>query len=144
MANINQLSSLYELSGSDLLAIWNTPNGATRNASLTTLMKYVNDNTTNVTPNTQYASPAANNFNITVVTGNVWLLITPISVFADGSIILPSGAADKDTVTITSTQEVTSLSVTSVAGVFGAPSDLKSNSFDMRYDAVNSTWYRIG
>jgi hypothetical protein len=145
MANINQLSTLSTLQGGDLLAVWSTNNGDSRKSSITTLMNYVNANVTTVTQNTQYASPAATGFSITVNTGNVWLLMTPVSTYAAGSVILPAGASDKDTVTVNCTQIVTSLTVSSGATVVGAPTTLAANDFfTMRYDGATSSWYRVG
>ena len=145
MANINQLSSLSTLQGGDLLAVWSTNNGDSRKSSITTLMNYVNANVTTVTQNTQYASPAATGFSITVNTGNVWLIMTPVSTYAAGSVVLPAGASDKDTVTVNCTQIVTSLTVSSVATVVGAPTTLAANDFfTMRYDGATTSWYRIG
>lgn len=145
MANINQLSSVSSLQGGDNLAVWDTSNGDSRKASITTLMNYVNENVTTITPNTQYASPAATGFSITVNTGNVWLLVTPVSGYAAGGIVLPTGATDKDTVTVNCTEAVTSLTVSSGATVVGAPTTLAANDFfTMRYDGATSSWYRIG
>lgn len=145
MTSINKLSALDTLTGGDLLAVWATGNGDTRKCSITTLMDYVNDNVTTVTQNTQYAAPAATGFSVTVNTGNVWLILTPVSTYAAGAIVLPTGASDKDTVTVNCTQIVTSLTVSSGATVVGAPTTLAANGFfTMRFDAATSTWYRVG
>lgn len=145
MANINQLSSVSSLQGGDQLAVWATNNGDSRKASITTLMDYVNANVTTVTQNTQYAAPAATGFSVTVNTGNVWLILTPVSTYATGAVVLPTGASDKDTVTVNCTQIVTSLTVYSGATVVGAPTTLAANDFfTMRYDGATSSWYRVG
>lgn len=145
MANINQLSSVSSVQGGDQLAVWATNNGDSRKASITTLMNYVNANVTTVTQNTQYASPAATGFSVTVNTGNVWLILTPVSTYATGVVVLPTGASDKDTVTVNCTQIVTSLTVSSGATVVGAPATLAANDFfTMRYDGATSSWYRVG
>jgi len=145
MANINQLSAVSTLQGGDNFAVWDMSNGDSRKVSLTVLMDYVNANVTTVTQNTQYAAPAANDFSVTVNTGNVWLILTPVSTYAAGAIVLPTGATDKDTVTVNCTQIVTSLTVSSGATVVGAPTTLAANFFfTMRYDGATSTWYRIG
>lgn len=144
MANINQLSAVSTLQRGDLLALWSTNNGDSRKLSISTLLEFVNDNVTTITPNTQYAAPAASGFAVTVNTGNVWLILTPVSTFAAGQITLPSGADDKDTVNVNCTQEVTSFTVSSTASVVGAPTTLAANGFfTMRYDGSTSTWYRI-
>ena len=145
MATINQLSATDSLNGGDLLPVYKQNQGDARKCSITTLMDYVNANVTTVTQNTQYAAPAATGFSVTVNTGNVWLILTPVSTYAAGAIVLPAGATDKDTVTVNCTQIVTSLTVSSGATVVGAPTTLAANGFfTMRYDGATSTWYRIG
>ena len=144
MATINQLSATDTLTGGDLLPVYKQSQGDARKCSITTLMGYVNANVTTVTQNTQYAAPAATGFSVTVNTGNVWLILTPVSTYAAGAIVLPTGASDKDTVTVNCTQIVTSLTVSSGATIVGAPTTLAANGFfTMRFDAVTSTWYRI-
>lgn len=144
MATINQLSATDSLNGGDLLPVYKQNQGDARKCSITTLMEYVNANVTTVTQNTQYAAPAATGFSVTVNTGNVWLILTPVSTYAAGAIVLPTGASDKDTVTVNCTQIVTSLTVSSGATVVGAPTTLAANGFfTMRFDAATSTWYRI-
>lgn len=144
MATINQLSATDSLNGGDLLPVYKQNQGDARKCSITTLMDYVNANVTTVTQNTQYAAPAATGFSVTVNTGNVWLILTPVSTYAAGAIVLPTGASDKDTVTVNCTQIVTSLTVSSGASVVGAPTTLAANGFfTMRFDAATSTWYRI-
>jgi hypothetical protein len=145
MANINQLSAVSTLQGGDNFAVWDMSNGDSRKVSLTVLFDYINSNLTTVTPNTQYASPAATGFSVTVNSGNVWLILTPVSTYAAGAIVLPTGATDKDTVTVNCTQIVTSLTVSSGATVVGAPTTLAANDFfTMKFDGATSTWYRIG
>jgi hypothetical protein len=145
MANINQLSAVSTLQGGDNFAVWDMSNGDSRKVSLTVLFDYINSNLTTVTPNTQYASPAATGFSVTVNSGNVWLILTPVSTYAAGAIVLPTGATDKDTVTVNCTQIVTSLTVSSGASVVGAPTTLAANDFfTMKFDGATSTWYRIG
>jgi len=144
MANINQLSTISTLQGGDLLAVWSSNNGDSRKSSITTLMEYVNANVTTVTQNTQYAAPAATGFSVSVNTGNVWLILTPVSTYAAGAIVLPTGATDKDTVTVNCTQIVTSLTVSSGASVVGAPTTLAANDFfTMKFDGATSTWFRV-
>ena len=145
MATINELSSTDTLSGGDSLVVYKQAQGDTRKASITALMGHVNANVTTVTQNTQYAAPAATDFSVTVNTGNVWLILTPVSTYAAGAIVLPTGASDKDTVTVVCTQIVTSLTVSSGVSVSGAPTTLAANDyFSMRYDGANNTWFRVG
>lgn len=145
MTTINQLSATSSLASGDQFVVYKQDQGDARKVSVTALMAYVNANVTTATQNTQYAAPAASGFSVTVNTGNVWLILTPVSTYAAGTIILPIGAGDKNTVTVNCTQIVTSLTVSSGATVVGAPTTMAANGFfTMRYDAATSTWYRVG
>lgn len=146
MTTINKLSATSALSAGDLLAVWRTSQGDTRKASISVLMEYISANLN--LPGVQvpqYAAPSATDFTVTVNTGDVWLILTPTGTFADGTIALPDGPADGDTVTVNCTQIVTALVVSSAKTVTGAPTALAANDFfTMRYDAVGGAWYRIG
>ena len=146
MSNINQLSTITTLVGGDLLPVWSTNNGDTRRASLTTLTTYMQSALTlpgELT--TQYAAPSATAFSVTISAGDTWLILTPTGTFANGAIVLPTGAADKSTVSVNCTQIVTLLAVTSGNTVTGAPTTLAANGFfTMRYDAATAAWYRVG
>tara|TARA_R110000744_G_scaffold68266_3_gene138915 strand:- start:666 stop:1106 length:441 start_codon:yes stop_codon:yes gene_type:complete len=146
MSNINQLSTITTLVGGDLLPVWSTNNGDTRRASLTTLTTYMQSALTlpgELT--TQYAAPSATAFSVTISAGDTWLILTPTGTFANGAIVLPTGATDKSEVSVNCTQIVTLLAVTSGNTVTGAPTALAANGFfTMRYDAATTAWYRVG
>tara|TARA_R110002153_G_scaffold4967_1_gene23198 strand:- start:584 stop:1024 length:441 start_codon:yes stop_codon:yes gene_type:complete len=146
MANINQLSTINTLQGGDLMPVWSTNNGDSRKASMTTLTTYMQSALT--LPGalaTQYAAPSSTGFSVTVSTGDTWLLLTPTGTLSNGTIVLPTGTADKSEVSVNCTQIVTSLSVTSGNTVTGAPTTLAANDFfTMRYDAATAAWYRVG
>ena len=146
MSNINQLSTITTLVGGDLLPVWSTNNGDTRRASLTTLTTYMQSALTlpgELT--TQYAAPSATAFSVTISAGDTWLILTPTGTFANGAIVLPTGATDKSEVSVNCTQIVSALSVTSGNTVTGAPTALAANGFfTMRYDAATTAWYRVG
>lgn len=146
MSNINQLSTITTLVGGDLLPVWSTNNGDTRRASLTTLTTYMQGALT--LPGaltTQYAAPSATAFSVTISAGDTWLILTPTGTFANGAIVLPTGATDKSEVSVNCTQIVSALSVTSGNTVTGAPTALAANGFfTMRYDAATTAWYRVG
>jgi len=146
MSNINQLSTITTLVGGDLLPVWSTNNGDTRRASLTTLTTYMQSALT--LPGaltTQYAAPSATAFSVTISAGDTWLILTPTGTFANGAIVLPTGAADKSEVSVNCTQIVSALGVTSGNTVTGAPTALAANGFfTMRYDAATTAWYRVG
>ena len=145
MTTFNQLSGAATLSAGDLLAVWRTSQGDTRKASLSALLTFINQNATiSGVQVPQYAAPSATDFTVTVNAGDVWLILTPTGTFADGTIALPDGPADGDTVTVNCTQAVTALVVSSAKTVTGAPTALAANGFfTMRYDAVSGAWYRI-
>jgi len=79
---------------------------------------------------------------------NVFLLLTPTAGFAAGTITLPPQATldDGQELLVTTTQSVTALTVAgNGATVNGAPTTLAANAFfNLRYDAVNKAWYRVG
>lgn len=99
---------------------------------------------------TEYAAPSATAFNVELpdTSDDLWLILTPTAGFAAGTITLPESTAaeDQQTVDVNCTQAVTTLTVAgNGATVTGAPTTLAANAFfRLRYDAVTSTWYRIG
>lgn len=151
MPTINQLNSVDTPSASDLLPIFSQQNGDARSLSLANLLKWIQaQSTTAGQLRTQYAAPSATAFTATVTDdGNsTWLNLTPTGAFAAGTIKLPSNASSLDgqEVVVNTTQAVTALTVDGNGStVTGAPTTLAANAFfRLRYDAVMSTWYRIG
>lgn len=146
MTEINKLTATDALAAGDLLPVYKQSQGDTRKASVTTLIDYINTNAAiSGQQVTQYAAPSATAFTVTVNAGDVWLILTPTGTLADGTIALPDGPSDRDTVTVNCTQIVTTLTVSSAKTVTGAPTTLAANAFfTMRYDAVAGAWYRIG
>ena len=146
MTEINKLTATDALAAGDLLPVYKQSQGDARKASITTLIDYINANAAiSGQQVTQYAAPSANNFTITVNDGDVWLLITPTGSLSGGTIALPDGPSDRDTVTVTTTQQLTSLTVSSAKTVTGEPSALTGTlHFSMRYDGVTQAWYRVG
>lgn len=146
MTTINRLSALDQLAPGDQLAIYGQNQGDTRRAALSLLLEWIEANANLPGQQvTQYAAPSATGFSVTVLSGNRWLLLTPVAGYAAGTIVLPSDPADRDTVTVNCTQSVTTLTVSSGKSVTGAPTTLAANAFfTMRYDGVTQAWYRIG
>lgn len=155
----NSIPIINLLSQSPLLAADNFPiysnaNGDARRVSATTLLAFVQAGIVIPSaPITQYASPSATAFSVTIapiIAGqNVRLLLTPTGTLATGTIVLPGagGSAlpvDRQEVIVTSTQTVTTLTVSAgTTTVTGAPATLVANTpFKMFYDAVNAAWYR--
>jgi hypothetical protein len=150
---INQLSRADSLSLGDLVVIFATNNGDARAAAMSVLLAFLQENLT--TPGddmTQYASPNASGFNVTISPAtsgeNVYLLLTPTAGFAAGTITLPAlaSAVDGQQVLVSCTQAVTTLTVAgNGATVNGAPTTLAANAFfRLRFDGINNSWYRVG
>jgi len=61
-------------------------------------------------------------------------------------VVMPASPVDGQQVVVTSTQAVTTLTVSgNGASVNGAPSTLAANGyFRLRYDQINNSFYRIG
>lgn len=145
MATINQLSSVSSLQGGDNIAVWDTSNGDSRKASITTLMNYINsqlDLPVDIS-RSQYEAPTATGFTITIPSPNTWLVLNPTNDFAAGAVALPVGVPDISMVSIVTTRSIASFTVTaSGSAVVGAPTVMEANeAFTLRYDAVTNTWY---
>ena len=132
---------------SDLIAIWDTSDSTTRNTSLTRLRTLFQDNMTIGKPTSQYAAPSATAFSVDLLdTGaDVHLILTPTGTLAAGTLVMPSAVADKQTVLVSSTQEVTALTITSSKTVNGGPTTIAANGyFTLKYDSTVEAWYRVG
>jgi hypothetical protein len=90
-------------------------------------------------------------FNITVptpVSDTQWMLIQPASTLASGTITLPlnTGVPDGTTVLITTTQEITSLTIAlnGATAIFGAVSFLGAGTATvLRFYQPTNSWYQI-
>lgn len=155
MTTINKLSAADQLSPGDLLALWATNNGDSRKASINLLTQYLQGALTfpaGGAPEfvTQYAAPNTAGFNINVQEGpRTWLILTPSTTLASGTITLPpvaSVVAGQEFL-INTTQQITAITVdgNGAAAVFGTPAALGADAFlRYKYDNVLSAWYRIG
>lgn len=151
MTTINQLSAVDAVVSSDQVPIYSSSNGDARKASMSVIKDYVlSDATAADDKVTQYASPAATGFTVTVnnSSSSVWLILTPLAGYAAGTITLPAVAncIDRQEVLVNTTQAVTTLTVSgNGATVIGAPTTLAANAFfRLRFDAVLDVWYRVG
>lgn len=150
MTNINKLSSMDTVTGSDLLAFWSSANSDSRKATASVLLAYMQANldftASNTTQTTQHAAPSATGFSVTVLKVNSWLILTPSATYATGTIILPTAPTDGNEVLVNCTQAVTALTVDGgTKTVTGEPASLAANDFfRLRYDGVTSVWYRVG
>lgn len=151
MTTINQLSAVDAVVSSDQVPIYSSSNGDARKASMSVIKDYVlSDATAADDKVTQYASPAATGFTVTVnnSSSSVWLILTPLAGYAAGTITLPAVAncVDRQEVLVNTTQAVTTFTVSgNGATVIGAPTTLAANAFfRLRFDAVLDVWYRVG
>lgn len=150
MPTINQLAQIQTLTGADQIPVYSASNGDARKASLTTLVDYFE--TAFASPNyvTQYASPNVNGFVVSVAstTQPTWLLLTPTSAFATGTIVLPAAAQIPDglELLVYSSQDITSLAVSlnGATAVNGAPNFISANaSFALRFDKLSNAWWAV-
>jgi hypothetical protein len=92
-----------------------------------------------------------NGFNITVptpVSEQQWMLLQPAGTLATGTITLPlnTGVPDGTTVIISSTQEITSLTIAlnGAAAIYGAVTSLAAGSAtEIRYYQPTNSWYAL-
>lgn len=151
MSTINQLDSIDQVSGSDLLVTWSQANGATRKISFTNFLNWLEDQeiATQDSKITQYAAPVTGaTLQITDSGQSVWLILTPAGTLSTLTLKMPlnTGVEDKTELLVNSTQIVTTLSFDANGGtIVGAPTTLAANAFfRLRFDVVLQTWYRVG
>jgi hypothetical protein len=147
MSTINRLSSVDALQPGDLIPVWDSSNGDTRKASLTTLLAFIEANDPAST--TRITAPNVDGFNVDVgnTDANTWLIINPVLGYLSGSVSLPSSTyaiADQE-ITVVFTSSVSTFAVTSTgATVVGTPVQISAyDSFRVRYNATQSTWYTL-
>ena len=152
MSTINQLTAMDTLTGSDLIPVYSQYNGDARKASMSVLAAFVESVLTTVGDKvTQYAAPIASATTIQVsdTSNSVWLIVTPSSVFAAGTIKLPAVAncIDRQELLVNYVNGVTALTIdgNGATNVIGAPTTMANNAFfRLRFDMVMKTWYRVG
>lgn len=162
MPQINKYPTVDILQGGDLFIVWSVGNSDTRKTSLSDLLTYMNSNITFPSDgkpaySTQYAVPSASGFNVVVndnsanddLSENIWLVLTPTSGYADGTITLPpvTSVIDKQEVLVNCTQLVTTLVVdgNGATAVTGEPNSLGADDFfKLKFDIISKTWYRVG
>jgi hypothetical protein len=145
MTTINRLSSTDTLSAGDLLPVYVQNAGDARKASMDVLLTFIQDNI--ALPQVQlpqYAAPSATGFSVTLQEGSTWLILSPTGSFANGTLVLPSDPQDNDSITVSCTQNLTVLAITSAKTVTNAPTAFAAATrfFTIRFDAVTDAWYR--
>lgn len=151
MAEINQLTALDTIVAGDLFPVYSSANGDARKAAASVLLAYMQANLVFPTAFiTQYSAPNNTGFSVQITDGSesIHLILTPAAGYADGTIVLPALANCIDTqeVLVNCTQAVTTLVVSGNGStVTGEPATLAADAyFRLKFDAVMSTWYRIG
>ena len=146
MTQINQLNETVSPSGSDQIPVYKSDQGSARKLSLTNLLEWVKDNLSVSKTITQLAAPNSAGFTITTTgTDDIRLIINPTGTLTSGTIVLPTTPAERQKLVITSTNQITSLTLSSAKIIQGAVTTIAANGFfTYQYDASFQKWYRIG
>lgn len=150
MPQINQLSSISQVSSGDQLPVFSVNNGDARRMSIGTLLAFFQQAFASPTLATNVYTPGTG-FNQAVptpVAKQQWMLLQPAGTLATGTVTLPlnTGTPDGTEVLITTTQQITAftLAPNGAAAVYGAPTTLAAKDFfRMRFVAATNSWYRI-
>lgn len=150
MPTINQLAGLSQVSGGDLLPIYVPNNGDARKVSVTQLLAYFQTSFASPTLSVNLFVPGSG-FNITVptpVSNDQWMLLQPASTLATGTITLPlnTGVPDGTSVLITTTQEITSLTLAlnGASAIYGGVTSLAAGTATaIRFYQPTNSWYQI-
>jgi len=150
MPTINQLAGLSQVSGGDLLPIYVPNNGDARKVSVTQLLAYFQTSFASPTLSVNLFVPGSG-FNITVptpVSNDQWMLLQPAGTLATGTITLPlnTGVPDGTSVLITTTQEITSLTLAlnGASAIYGGVTSLAAGTATaIRFYQPTNSWYQI-
>ncbi len=142
MTAINDLTRVSSLVGGDIIPVWITSQGGPYGVSFTDFTASITDTASEVK---QYSTPLTA---ATVTVGqsdDTWLILTPAGTLATLTVNLGATPADMQEVIVTSSQIITALTVTSTGSTVGQPTAMAANGFfRMKYDAVMTTWRRVG
>ena len=148
-----KLSQADSVDGGDWFVLWKSNQGDYRGVSFTDLVTAIEAVMPVGRPeaDSQYSAPSATAFSINANSNakDTHLILTPVTDYAAGTIVLPlaSGCRDKQVLIVTTTHAVTTLTITpnGAVSVIGAPTTLAIGSFfTLCYDLITSTWYRVG
>ena len=150
MPQINQLSSISQVSGANQIPVYDQNNGDARKMSVSALLQYFQATFAAPTVATNLFTPGTG-FNVTVptpVSEQQWMIIQPAGTLASGTITLPlnTGTPDGTEVLVTTTQQITAftLALNGAANGYGAPTTLAAQDFfRMRFYQATNSWYRI-
>jgi hypothetical protein len=150
MPTINQLPVLNTISSGDQLPVYSPNNGDARRTSIGSLLTFFQQSFASPTLAVNMFVPG-NGFNITVptpVSNDQWMLLQPAGTLATGTITLPlnTGVPDGTTVLITTTQEITSLTIAlnGASAIYGAVTSLAAGTATaIRFYQPTNSWYQI-
>jgi hypothetical protein len=150
MPTINQLSPLNAVSSGDQLPVYSPNNGDARRTSIGNLLTFFQQSFASPTLAVNLFVPGSG-FNITVptpVSNDQWMLLQPAGALATGTITLPlnTGVPDGTTVLITTTQEITSLTIAlnGASAIYGAVTSLGAGCATVyRFYQPTNSWYNI-
>jgi hypothetical protein len=150
MPTINQLPLLSPISSGDQLPVYSPNNGDARRTSIGSLLTFFQQSFASPTLSVNLYVPGSG-FNITVptpVSNDQWMLLQPAGALATGTITLPlnTGVPDGTTVLITTTQDITSLTLAlnGASAIFGAVTSLAAGTATaIRFYQPTNSWYQI-
>ena len=150
MPQINQLPVLSTVSSGDQLPVYSPNNGDARRTSIGALLTFFQQSFASPTLSVNLYVPGSG-FNITVptpVSNDQWMLLQPAGTLATGTITLPlnTGVPDGTTVLITTTQEITSLTIAlnGATALYGGVSFLGAGTATaIRFYQPTNSWYQI-
>ena len=150
MPQINQLPVLSTISSGDQLPVYSPKNGDARRTSIGSLLTFFQQSFASPTLAVNLYVPG-NGFNITVptpVSQDQWMLLQPAGTLATGTITLPlnTSVPDGTTVLITTTQEITSLTIAlnGATALYGGVSFLGAGTATaIRFYQPTNSWYQI-
>ena len=150
MPQINQLPVLSTVSSGDQLPVYSPNNGDARRLSIGNLLTFFQQSFASPTLAVNLYVPGSG-FNITVptpVSQDQWMLLQPAGTLATGTITLPlnTGVPDGTTVLITSTQEITSLTIAlnGATALYGGATNLSAGAATaIRFYQPTNSWYQI-
>jgi hypothetical protein len=150
MPTINQLPVLNTISSGDQLPVYSPNNGDARRTSIGSLLTFFQQSFASPTLSVNLYVPGSG-FNITVptpVSQDQWMLLQPAGTLATGTITLPlnTGVPDGTTVLITTTQEITSLTIAlnGATALYGGVTSLAAGTATaIRFYQPTNSWYQI-
>ena len=150
MPSINQLPVIGQVSPGDQIPVYTPNNGDARRMSVNALLQYFQQTFASPTLAVNLYVPGSG-FNITVptpVSEQQWMLLQPAGTLATGTITLPlnTGVPDGTTVLITTTQEITSLTIAlnGASAIYGAVTSLGAGCAAVyRFYQPTNSWYNI-